>query len=164
MKEIELTQGKVAIVDDEDYDRANQYKWRARENKRTGVFYAIKHKTTVDSYIYMHRFILQVSNEEQVDHICGDTLDNRKSQLRICSNMENSRNQKIRNDNSSGAKGVYWSKEKNKWRVQIRVNGIKHHLGYFSDKALAIDVYNLSAIEYFGEYARINLRGEDETV
>jgi hypothetical protein len=98
MKTIWLTQRQFTIVDDEDYDKLNKYNWCAIYKKHTNSFYAcrgirgIKHKT-----IYMHRVILDAPDTMEVDHINGDTLDNRRCNIRLATG---SMNQKNRKDNA----------------------------------------------------------------
>lgn len=108
-KLIPLTQGKFAKVDNEDFDRVKNINWRYSNG------YARSGKST-----FMHRFILGVTGDIKIDHIFHDTIDNRKSQLRIASTLENNRNQKIRKGYSSKYKGVSWKKSRNKWVSNIK--------------------------------------------
>ncbi len=71
--------------------------------------------------------------------------------------VENSRSQKTRSNNTSGYKGVYWEKQLKKWRARIKVNYQGVHLGVFSDKEEAAKAYNAAALEYFGEFAKLNI-------
>src|SRR4030066_2184242 len=114
MKEIKLTRGKVAIVDDEDYEWINQWKWHCN-----GQGYAERHcdipgKRTM---IKMHRLILNTPNGMETDHINHNRLDNRKSNLRVRTRSQNAINTPIRSSNTSGKKGVDWKKNVGKWRV-----------------------------------------------
>jgi len=86
--------------------------------------------------------------ESQIDHINGIRDDNRIENLRDVTNQENSRNRKLRNDNTSGHIGVSWDKQENKWRAFIHVNGKKKHLGFFIDKADAIAARKAAEIEH----------------
>lgn len=157
MKEIQLTQGKVALVDDEDFEYLNQWKWHALISRNT--FYAIRHlrieKKIVKS-ILMHRFIMNTDKYLVVDHLNGNTLDNRKYNLRNCTHSENIRNQKLSIKNTSGYKGVSWSINKKKWVVQIQCENKKIFIGYFINSIDAAIAFNEAAIKYHGEFANLN--------
>lgn len=158
MKHIPLTQGQQAIVDDADFDWLNRWKWRALKSGKT--FYAsravqrgLRRKT-----IYMHRFILGLGDGDtrEADHIKGDGLDNRRSNLRIATHAENSANRRLSKNNTSGYNGVSWRKREKKWRAQIKV-GQKHiSLGRYDDPIDAARAYDKAARKHFGEFARTN--------
>lgn len=152
-KEIILTQNKITIVDDEDFERLNKFKWHAHSTPH--IFYAAR--TFNNKMIYMHRYIMKTEGKLQVDHINGNPLDNRKSNLRIVTQKQNTRNSKMKNTNTSGYKGVYWYKRSKKWCTHIHVDGKTINLGYFDDKNDAAKVYNEAAIKYFGEFAKLNI-------
>lgn len=139
MKEIELTQGQVAIVDDDDYEYLSQWKWCASYSHG---FYAVRYKN-----IKMHRVICKAPRNMSVDHINHNTLDNRKSNLRICTHQENMRNQ----ISTIGAKGIRKRKSGN---YEARISG--KYLGVFENKIDAVNAYNKKAIELFGEFANLN--------
>lgn len=155
MQEIKLTQGKIALVDDEDYERLNQFKWCANRNRKKwyaqrGVWINSKVKT-----IKMHRVILNTSKEMEVDHINGDGLDNRKLNLRNCSNQQNQCNRRLPHKNNKlGIKGVRWNKNAKKFHAKIQVNGKTIHLGYFNVLGDADSAYRKAEEKYFGEFAR----------
>jgi hypothetical protein len=92
----------------------------------------------------------------KIDHKFGDTLDNRKQSLRLCTNDENRKNSKLNKNNTSGYKGVIWYKPYKKWRAEITIFYISKHLGYFKNKICAACAYNNAASKYFGEFARLN--------
>lgn len=151
MKEIQLTQDKVAIVDDEDFERLNQYKWRTQ---RIGyLFYGARwgRKTT----IMLHREVLNLKHGDgrMVDHINNDGLDCRKQNLRYCTHAENMRNRKRRGIFSSLYKGVCWHKRNKKWAAMIRHNKIRINLGTFENEYEASVVYNKKAKELHGCFA-----------
>lgn len=149
MKEIQLTQGKVTIVDDEDYEILNQYKWYANFN--SGNYYAMNNKLGS-----MHRFIAKTPKGLVTDHINHNTLDNRRDNLRVCTLQENNKNRNKRNNTSSKYMGVTWFKVVNKWKSQIKVDKNVIYLGSFSDEKEAAIAYNKAAIQYFGEFANLN--------
>ena len=164
MKEIPLTQGKVALVDDEDFEFLTQWKWSLARHK-DGIHnnnYAYRQSEFTDSIrrsIKMHRLImgLQSGDNQHTDHINGNGLDNRKENLRICTVTENNRNRPIRRQNSSGYKGVCFSHCKSKpWAARITVNYKDIKIGYFLTKELAALAYNEAARKYHGEFAHLN--------
>ena len=152
MNYIELTQGKYTIVDDEDLKEVSKYKWYFSNGyARRDAGYGINRER-----IKMHRFILNIPKNVQVDHKNGDTLDNRRENLRICTKAENLRNRKIGKNNTSGYKGVDWFKNRNLWRAKIKYNNKLIHLGYFQTKIDAAKAYNNAAIKYHKEFSRLN--------
>jgi hypothetical protein len=155
IKEIQLTQGYIALVDDEDYEKVSQYKWYA-ENR----LYSWYARTTIiktRKNIYLHRFILNVKPDEEVDHINGNGLDNRRCNLRIVTHQQNMMNVKKRINGSSKYRGVFWDKEREKWEAQIAINGKSCYLGLFTSEVEAAKAYNIKALESFGEYAKLNI-------
>ena len=157
MKEIQLTQGKVALVDDEDYEYLMQWKWFA--NKKGSTFYAVRslHSNNVRKTIFMHRLITNnINTKMQTDHLNGNGLDNRKINLRICTTSQNSMNRGLQINNTTGFKGVNYDKFSNKFRAQIRVNNIYKNLGYYIDPKDAARAYNAAAQKYHGEFANLN--------
>lgn len=163
MKQIPLTQGKVALVDDEDYDRlVAMGKWKYQKSS-SGGGYASKSKIrrkedgkyTSDT-ILMHRFIMNASKGFDVDHGDSDGLNNQKYNLKTCTHAENMRNMKKPSHNTSGFKGVHFYKSRNKWTAQIQVNLKTIHLGYFESPILAAKKYNEAARTHFGEFAKLN--------
>ena len=159
MKKIKLTQGKFALVDDKDFEKVNQYKWHASKSYNT--FYAIRKKD--GETIRMHRVIMGFVKGDlrQVDHINSNGLDNRRSNLRECSNQQNQFNMKARIGCSSKYKGVSWAKGRNKWLAQIQVDDKDFHLGYFKREIDAAKAYDKKATELCGEFARLNIRKEE---
>lgn len=152
MKTIKLTKGQFAIVDDEDFEFLNQWKWFASKDKNT--FYANKrHGKTI---LQMHRLIMNPKKGEVIDHINLNGLDNRKKNLRICSPKENIRNAPKRMKATSKFKGVYLPSGKDKWRATIRIDGKKKNLGTFASELEAAIAYNNAALKHFGEFAYLN--------
>jgi len=158
MKEILLTQGFFAIVDDADFESANKYKWGARINRETGTVYAqrqIRNGLSKET-ILLHRFISAAQGNFEVDHKNGNGLDNRRENLRVCTKVNNIRNQRKQKNNSTGFKGVSWDKPMKKFRAQITVSYKRIHLGYFDSAEDASRAYDAAARKYFGEFARTN--------
>lgn len=105
-----------------------------------------------------HRVIMSAPSGMQVDHINGNTLDNRRCNLRICTSAENGRNRKPRKGGSSGYKGVCWNKPAQKWQARIMVGGKSISLGYFDDEVEAARAYDAAACEFHGDFARLNFQ------
>ena len=153
MKEIQLTQGKVALVDDEDYEYLNQFKWHvSNDNYARRTIY----KDKLYKALFMHREIMKVSKGLLVDHINGNSLDNRKLNLRICTNSQNLMNRGKNKNNTSGYKGVRLINSNKKWRAQIQYKKIFYHLGCFEKRIDAAKAYNEAAIKFHGEFANLN--------
>jgi hypothetical protein len=160
-KEIPLTQGKVALVDDEDYDRIvnSGYHWRATYTK--GLWYATAGywKDGKMHTIIMHRFILGLAKYQPfVDHVDGDGLNNCRANMREVTHTQNMQNRGKRKG-SSQYKGVRLDLSKNyknPWRASIRNNGVLHDLGRYATEQEAACAYDREARNLFGEYARTN--------
>lgn len=155
MKTIPLTRGKVALVDDEDYEDIAADTWHCNNSG-----YAVRNRPRSDQKTFgckehMHRRImgLDAKDSREVDHINGNPLDNRRANLRVCTHAENTRNQIPRKGNASGLKGVYWHKETGKWRALIKAGGRSVSLGLFKTKEQAHQAYCEAAKKYFGEFA-----------
>lgn len=156
MKRIPLTQGKFALVDDEDFEWLSQYKWHLSH-----YGYAVCNEY-LGGYrsrgLRMHRLVMGAPHDMVVDHINHDKLDNQKNNLRICKSRQNQYNMKRRKDNTSGFKGVRW--HQNKWNARIYVSGKETNLGSFDDKLEAAKAYNRAARKHYGDFALLNTIGE----
>lgn len=142
--------------DEKDYFLLETYNWSAQRAGNT--FYLMSTTKIKGKRRQFHRVKLGLINSElQVDHANGNGLDNRRSNLRLCKKLENSRNTKIRTDNTSGYKGVTFKKANNKFRAFIYTNYKQIHLGYFSTAKEAALAYNQKALELFGEFAKLNI-------
>ncbi len=155
MKQIPLSQGKFALVDDEDYERVNQYKWCINSNGYAVTSY--RDSNGKRKAMKMHRFILNLNKGDSlVDHRDTIRINNQKYNLRVASFVENLRNQKINKNNKSGFKGVRLHKPSSLYIAQIGINGKQKHIGYFKCPVEAAKAYNEAAIKYFGEFAQLN--------
>lgn len=159
MAEISLTQSKIAIIDDEDLDKIAPYKWcyHSVEGYAIATVYGVNpNRKNGQTTFSMHRVIADTPKGMQTDHINGNKLDNRKSNLRVCTKLDNSHNAGLRINNTSGYKGVYFEKDSKKWKAQISNLGKRLCLGRFQTAKEAAKAYNEAAIEYYGEFARLN--------
>jgi hypothetical protein len=159
---IPLSQGKHAIVDDEDYDFLMQWKWHVMGRYAGRV--AIDSTTRKQSSVAMHRVILDTPQGMHSDHINGDGLDNRRENLRICTPGENVRNQKANKRRVGDAqyKGTFFVKELGKWKAVIGINGKTQYLGLFDCEDDAARAYDQKARELFGDFVRPNFPNQNE--
>ena len=157
LKRIPLTQGKYALVDDEDYGWLIQWKWHIHTSKNTPyTYYAVRYNPkNPKQQISMHRLIMNVTKEQRVDHKNRNGWDNRRSNLRFCTPTENNGN-RIANKHSSKYKGVGWYSRNKRWRARITFNKKQYFLGHFENENEAARAYNKGAVKYFGEFARLN--------
>ena len=156
MKEIELTQGFIALVDDKDFEKLSKYKWYYNQGYACRGININKGKRTK---LLMHKIINKTPKGYHTDHINGNMLDNRKENLRTCTASENIMNSKVSKNNKVGYKGVYWRKDINRWRAKIVFNRKNIHIGHFDNPHDAAKAYNRKATELFGEYAKLNIVG-----
>jgi hypothetical protein len=144
------------LIDDEDYDKIKDYTWRVSKDGNT--FYALTHIRINGKFtsVPIHRLIMNAHKGQEVDHINNNGLDNRRSNLRICSHSQNMMNTQLNKNNKSGFKGVSIDK-KNKylsWRAQISINNKKICLGNFVIPEEAHEAYCEASKKYHGEFAR----------
>jgi len=158
MRKIQLTQDKIALVDNSDYQFLSKYKWRAIRNKKSRTYYAMAniYEDGKRTTILMHRKILNVKKGIICDHINGNGLDNRRLNLRVCSFAENVRNSRKPINNTSGYKGVSWDKRRKIWQSYITYKDKTIHLGAFRDIGVAAFEYNKAAIKYHKKFANLN--------
>lgn len=160
MKTIPLTRGQVAIIDDEDFERANQNKWSANRSPNDNTWYA--HKTVwvrgqKPTHISLHRFIMNAPKGTRVDHRDGNGLNNLRSNLRLCTHAQNLMNMRIHNKH--GLKGIAFIKKyppHRQWIAKIKTSQGLKTIGTFPTAIEAAVAYNAMAIKHFGEFARLN--------
>jgi len=167
MKEIPLTQGYVALVDDEDYQRIVDIgPWCASVYRRKDgsvlKIYAHHSSYTVDKKVgkgyLMHRVVLGLTDYKvKVDHFPDPSgVNNQRSNLRLATAAQNTQNQQLRLENTSGYKGVHWSKHASRWTAAIKVKGKTKRLGYFTNPKDAARTYDKAALEFFNNFACTN--------
>jgi hypothetical protein len=152
MKTITLTQGNVAIVDDDDYKMLIAHRWFTM--KSGNQFYAVRNENNGKKrrLIMMHRVILLTPKGMDTDHISGDGLDNRRANLRVATRTQNNINRAASKNNKLNTKGVIL--HQGKYRAEIRFNGKNQYLGSFLTIAEAAAAYQSAAEKLYGEFAR----------
>jgi hypothetical protein len=153
MKEIKLTQGKVALVDDEDFEWLNQWKWCVTKCKKG--YYVVRGISIngIKSNILMHRIIMNTPKRKEVDHKDHDGLNCQKHNMRNCTHKQNCMNAPPRG--KSKYLGVCYDGRYIK--ASIKINGKVKHLGHFKTEELAAKKYNEFAGKYFGEFSNLNI-------
>lgn len=142
--------GRQILVDTEDVPRLSRYTWCVE-----GTGYAMSRSG--GNAIKMHRFLLDASKGNFVDHINGNRLDNRKQNLRICKKQQNEFNAKVRADSTTGFRGVSFEKRRHKYRAYITIDQKQQHIGSFDTAEAAARAYNDKALQLFGDFARLNI-------
>jgi len=154
---IPLTRGKYAIVDAADYAWLSPHKWFATGDESRGFYAARRDGNRV---VLMHRAIMNAPEGAVVDHINHNSLNNRRGNLRLCTQKQNSRSAGPNRRGSSRFKGVYFLKRTGKWLATIGYHGKTIHLGSFDDEIEAAKAYDRKARELFGEFAYLNFPDE----
>lgn len=162
MKEIKLTRDKFALVDDEDYENLNQYKWTFHAQGYAYNQSILGNKICV----LMHRLITNAQKGQFVDHINHNKLDNRRENLRVCSQSQNGGNSIMSKNNTTGYKGVSFDKKSQNYHAYIMLNRKRINLGRFDNAKDAAIAYDIKAKEIWGEFALINLpeASKDDTL
>jgi hypothetical protein len=160
VKTIKLTKGYETIVDDDDFEWLKKFRWSvnlSNPNAPRGIRNTGGRKHS--GVVYIHREIARARQHEQVDHINGNPLDNRKENLRLCTAQENNWNKGLGIKNKTGYKGVFDRSKDNKkrpWQSKITINRKSLHLGFFETKEKAALAYNNAAKKHYGDFARLN--------
>lgn len=161
MKEIQLASGRRATVDDDDFTQLAAHRWHVWVRRRPNQLEHCYAATVVNGKaISMHRLLLGAPHNYEVDHRDGNGLNNQRSNLRLCSRQENTRNQRLSLRSKSGFKGVTMQRKRaayaKPWNAYIEVNKRTIHLGYFSEPQAAAAAYDEAALRHFGEFAKTN--------
>lgn len=155
MKEIQLKDNVVTLVDDDLYEYLLQFRWRY--SKRTHGGWSIGCMENGKA-ILMHRLVINAPDGAYVDHIDGNSLNNTRENLRLCTIAQNAMNRPMQANNKTGYKGVAFSNREQRFRAMIQFNGKRIHIGYFKDAEAAARAYDNAAKKYFGEFAWINFK------
>lgn len=149
--EIILSNGAMVFIDEVDFEKVSKITWYPHS-----AGYAVGHLPSPKKGIYpkvlMHRYIMNVSDDIQVDHINGNKLDNRRENLRLVNPVLNAMNSKRPKHNTTGYKGVTFVKDKNKFKAQITIGRKNKHLGYFNNPKKAHEAYVAYGKKLFGDY------------
>jgi len=157
MKEIQLSQGQVAIVDDDDYPEVSKYKWCAMKMRYSYYAGRTIKQDGKQHTIYLHRELLPPPDGMVVDHINRDGLDCRRSNMRIATHEENMRNGRLPKNNTSGYMGVTRSNSgRLPWKAQISAQGRNRYIGIYATREEAAIAYDDAAKRYHGEFASTN--------
>lgn len=156
MKEIPLTQGKFAIVDDEDFHFLSNFKWCAVLSN--GNFYALRRIKRSGKWttIKMHTVLMKTPAGLVVDHVNGNSLDNRRVNMRLCSASDNNRNKKNAPGATSKYRGVHWANAAKKWKASISINNRCHYLGIYASEIDAARAYDAAAYKHYGNFSNLN--------
>lgn len=157
--EVPLTRGFVAVIDDEDAAAVlGMAPWHAKVHRN--LIYAARHANLPGGRrptVRMHNFL---TGWQYVDHVNGDGLDNRRSNLRESTHQQNLRNQRHHSNNTSGYTGVSFYPKTSRWKAYIGIEGRTRHIGYFSTPEEAARARDAAALEHFGPFARLNFPQE----
>lgn len=159
---LELTNGGFCLIDTTDRDLVAPYQWRWRK-QRSGHIYVTTRTPGDRRYLAMHRLILDPDPDVMVDHINGNGLDNRRSNLRTCTNQQNQRNRRTVTGGLSRFKGVTLHRGTGKWQAQIKVLDVNHYLGLHDTEVEAALAYDAAARDLFGEFAALNFDDRSAT-
>lgn len=141
--EIDVKAARKALVDKQDYERVLGITWRAMGKPGNEYIAGIRR-----GRVWMHRLIMNAPDHLKVDHINGDTFDNRRQNLRFLSNQENGKAfRRKKNIYSSRYFGVFWCKKYKGWAARVKSDGKIHHVGYFEDEKEAATARDLKAIK-----------------
>lgn len=147
-----VIKGHSVEVDNKDIPLATEKGWGVAVLPGNKIYF---HRRRNGRHEYLHRLILGITAEQQqADHISGDTLDNRRANLRIATSSQNHFNMIRASNNTSGYKGVSWHKQRRKWRAYIKLHRRQISLGLYSDKVQAAAAYRTAASQIAGEFAR----------
>lgn len=135
----------------EDFDKIKGYTWFKDHSKSDGGQYIVSSLWNERKYLYLHKFVM--NTDHKIDHIDRNKFNCRKSNLRFCTDQENSMNMSLRSNNTSGISGVSWRKDKKKWRAYITINGKQKTLGHFLNKEEAIKTRLEAEAKYYKEFA-----------
>jgi len=155
----------LGFIDAADWERVRGHRWYAVKDHHT--FYAVTNIRKADgrkTIVRMHRLLLPDANTEEIDHEDHDGLNNRRKNIRAATRSQNNANRKLvkQKPTSSKYRGVSWNRQRNKWCAGIKVNGKNMNLGGFTSEVDAARAYDVAAVQYFGQFARLNFLALEE--
>ena len=159
VKEIALSQGKVALVDDADWEWLSQWKWTFMKSTGLANGEGYAYRKEERRSLLMHRTIMDAPHGTEVDHRDMDGLNNQRSNLRLATSSQNKYNRRSQRGSKSRFIGVSWHIRTSNWQSQITSQGEHKKLGYFVDEVEAAKAYDRAARELHGEFARCNFDG-----
>lgn len=158
MKEIQLSQGYVALIDDEDFERVSKFKWHVKVDTHTNYAARNVREGGKHTGLRLHRFVLGINNPKiSVDHRNGNGLDCQKHNLRSCTQEQNAANRR-KQVSSSRYKGVTWFKRLGNWAVKLQAQNQSIYVGNFASELDAALAYDVAARKHFGEFANTNFQ------
>ena len=155
---VELNRGLEAVIDAADVPLVSGFTWYAHKNRNVVYVVRADRSGPKQRTVSMHRTIAGEPAGLDVDHIDGDGLNNRRSNLRLATKSQNTQNQRINRRNTSGFKGVSFHKSSGTWRAAIRMNRKRKHLGCFRTPEAAHAAYSAASAEYHGQFGRADVR------
>lgn len=153
VREIPLTRGMVALVDEADFELASRFSWRATRNPKSRTWYARCDRG--GAAIWLHRLLLDAPSGVLVDHIDHDGLNNRRNNIRLATSAQNQAHCRRHRDARSQYKGL-WLERSGRWVAEIYSQGKKHRLGTFDSEEIAARAYDAAAIQLHGSFAIVN--------
>ncbi len=151
-----LYNGKLVLIDEEDYERLSEYRW-LDDTKHDGTYPYANFPRGDGRYkkVYLHRFVMNAEKGQFVDHINGNPYDVRKDNLRFCTSAQNGQNRGLPSLNTSGHKGVCWDVSKQKWHVQIASEGKCAYAKRFDTFEEAVEAHEREIVRIHGKFARL---------
>lgn len=152
------------LVDDEDYEYINQWKWHAYKNPSSNIIYARRNvnknrKNPKNQSFYLHRQLLKLTSlKDIVDHVDHNGLNNQKYNLRIGTHKDNMQNINSHKDSSSKYIGVFWDKSRNKWAAGFSLNGVPKRIGRFNSEEDAAKARDEIVKKYYGKNVNLNFK------
>lgn len=155
---LKLNNGEFALIDKEDFERVSKFNWGISKRKNYNYVVRWDFINGKRKAVYLHRFIMNCPKGMVVDHIFGDTFDNRKSKMRICTHQQNGFNQKTQTRKKSSIyKGVHWNERGQIWISSTKLNKKYVYIGSFKKEKDAARAYNKKVKELFGVFSCLNL-------
>lgn len=157
-----IVHGLETQIDPEDVFLLKKYNYHPIKDKGNNIYLrrSVRKNNKCETE-FLHKDIINPPKGMQVDHINGDTLDNRKCNLRPCTRLQNQYNRSLYKNNKSGYKGVSFIRRQKKYQATLKINGEVKYLGLYSDPKKAAIAYDLAAIKYYGEFSRTNFPKEN---